>query len=189
MYNRGVGARSCQQNSAVHCLNIYSKKLESSTMPHKRKRGTQAIPILGVAGVSLTLAGGASAKTSGQAADIPSQDATARLEITLHDEEISDVSLATFYVFAKEHAGTSRVSEKLAWGCRGCGCGCYRGCGGRGCGCGGCRGCGCGGCRSCAPCASCASCASCSGCSSCGGCGPSDCGCCCPSGCGGCSCN
>ena len=65
----------------------------------KRKRGTRAIPLLGIAGMSLALAGGASAKTSGSGADIPSEDTAARHGITLHEEEISDVNLATFYVF------------------------------------------------------------------------------------------
>ena len=38
-------------------------------------------------------------------------------EITLGEEEIADVSLATFYVFDKENAGPSRRSERLACGC------------------------------------------------------------------------
>ena len=38
-------------------------------------------------------------------------------EITLGEEEIADVSLATFYVFDKENAGLSRHSERLACGC------------------------------------------------------------------------
>jgi hypothetical protein len=78
------------------------------------------ILVLGVAGVSLALAGGASARTSGSGADIPSGDTAAGREITLNEEELSDVSLATFYVFDKENARTPKVSEKLAWGCRGC---------------------------------------------------------------------
>ena len=69
------------------------------------------------------MAGGASAKTSGSGVGIRSDDTAARHEITLPEEEISDVNLATFYVFDKENARTPKVSEKLAWGCRGCGCG------------------------------------------------------------------
>ena len=38
-------------------------------------------------------------------------------EITLGEEEIADVSLATFYVFDNENAGPSRRSERLACGC------------------------------------------------------------------------
>ena len=126
---------------------------EDCAMPHvkhasKRRRGKKSVPVLGLAGVTLALAGAASAATGGPT-DTASQDSAARHEIALGEEEISDVSLATFYVFDKENARTPRLGEKLAWGCRGCGgCGC-RGCGGFR-GCGGCRGCfgcrGCGGC-------------------------------------------
>src|SRR5215469_3492433 len=111
----------------------------------KRKRRRTALPALGVAGVSLSLAGGASAATSGPATDLPSRDTAAPHEIALGEEEISDVSLATFYVFDRENAGASQLGQglKLAFGgCRGCGgCGGCRGCAARGCG--GCRGCGC----------------------------------------------
>jgi hypothetical protein len=64
---------------------------------------------------------------------------TARHEITLNEEEVTDVSLGTFYVFDRESVGMPKVSEKVAWGCGGCwgvsrlwGCGGFRGC--RGCG-------------------------------------------------------
>ena len=90
------------------------------------------------------------------AADTPTQNTAASHEITFGEEEITDVSLATFYVFDKENVGTSEPAVQLAWrgcrGCRGCGgCGGWRrGCGGCG-GCGGCRGWGgCGGCGGCA---------------------------------------
>lgn len=116
----------------------------------KRKRRGKALPMLGIAGVSLTLAGGASASTNGPAADTPSPNTSPRHEVFLGEEEISDVSLSTFYVFDKENAATPRLGEKLAWGCR---CGGCRGCGR---GCGGCR-CGWGGCAGCAGCAWCAS--------------------------------
>jgi hypothetical protein len=51
----------------------------------------------------------------------------------LSEEEISDVSLGTFYVFDKENAGKSgeQYAQRGCGGCRGCrGC---RGCGGCGC--------------------------------------------------------
>jgi len=119
----------------------------------KRKRLKEAVPVAGVVGVSLSLAGGASAASAVQTADTPSR-ATAPPQITLSEEEIADVSLGTFFVFDKETAGTPRLGEQYARGCGGCGC---RGCGGcrgcrgcgRGCGCGGCGGCGCGGCGCC----------------------------------------
>jgi hypothetical protein len=133
-----------------------------TTMPRakqasKRKAGTKAVPVLGAAGLSLSLAGGASAASSGPVADLPMlKNTTQGHEITLDEEEISDVSLATFYAFDKENTGVreSRIQLARGGGCGGCrGCGGGRGCGGcRGCG-GGCRGCGggwgCGGCGCC----------------------------------------
>jgi hypothetical protein len=117
----------------------------------KRKRRTAAVtvPVLGAAGLSLSLVGGASATTGGATADIAAHTGLLNHEITLGEEEISDVSLATFYVFDKENAATSKLGEKLAYRgcgrCGGCGgrcrCGCGRACG---CRCGGCGGCGCG---------------------------------------------
>jgi hypothetical protein len=129
-------------------------------MPHakhasKRKRMKEALPVLGVVGMSLSLAGGASAATAVPAADVPPWD-TSRPQITLSEEEIADVSLATFYVFDKENAGTPWLGERFARGCGRCGgCRCGRGCavrgGARGCAVGGgargrcaCGGCGCG---------------------------------------------
>jgi len=111
----------------------------------KRKGRKEAVPVLGVVGVSLSLASSGSAATGGSVADVPSMRPPAATphEITLNEEEISDVSLATFYVFDKETAGTPRLGQQLARGCR-CGCG---GC--RGCRRGGCGGCGCGGCGCC----------------------------------------
>jgi hypothetical protein len=117
----------------------------------KQKIRKEAVPVAGVVGVSLSLAGGASAATAVPATDMPSRN-PAPPQITLNEEEIADVSLATFYVFDKENAGTPRLGERIARGCGGCRCGGCRGCRGcgRGCGCGGgCGGCGCGGCGCC----------------------------------------
>jgi hypothetical protein len=75
-----------------------------------------------VAGVvSLLLTGVAAA--SGSAADMPSRHIAPPQEITLSEQEITDVSLATFYVVDKENARTPRLF-KVAH-CRGCG-GCRR---------------------------------------------------------------
>lgn len=128
----------------------------------KRKRGKAAL-VLGAAGVSMAMTGGASA--TAPSTNAPSQD-NAR-QMILAEEEISDVSLATFHVFDKESESPLRQGIRLAagrgcgggGGCGGCGGGggCARGgvggcahgggggCAGRGCrGCGG-RGCGCAG--------------------------------------------
>jgi hypothetical protein len=138
----------------------------------KRKRRSKALPVLGAAGLSLSLAGGASAVPGSPAADIPTRNTGEGHEITFGEEEISDVTLATFYVFDKENTGKPDSDVQLVrrgcHGCHGCHRGCrhgWRGCGGchHGCGCHGCRGChrGCGGC----------------GCGGCGGCGCGGCGC------------
>jgi hypothetical protein len=113
----------------------------------KRNGRKRAAPALGIAGVSLAMASGASASTAGSAVDVPVQNTGTHHELFLSEEEISDVSLSTFYVFDKENDATLKAGVKTAWwGCR---CGCARGCrcGWRrcgGCGCGGCGGwCGC----------------------------------------------
>ena len=99
----------------------------------KRKRSINAVPVLSAAGLSLSLASGASAAIGRPAADMPTPKTGISHEITLCEEEISDVSLATFYVFDNEKAETFRRRIKLAaGGCGGCG-GCGDGGGGEGC--------------------------------------------------------
>jgi hypothetical protein len=106
----------------------------------RRRRG-KTMPVLGAAGL-LALASGASAE---EPVDRSTPNTEVSREAFLGEEEVTDVSLATFYVFDKENAGALKPGVQLA---RGGGCGCGHGCGGGGCrGCGGCgRGCG-GGCR------------------------------------------
>jgi len=77
----------------------------------KRKRRKIALPVMGAAGVSLALAGGASAI---------SRDTASPREITLGEEEIADISLATFYVFDKEADGILQDNVILAAACGGC---------------------------------------------------------------------
>jgi hypothetical protein len=89
------------------------------------KRRSKALPALGFAGMSLSMASGACASTSEASANTspPSQ----KHEIFLDEEEISDVSLATFYVFDKENAGPPPLFQKprlAVGGGAGCGCSC-----------------------------------------------------------------
>ena len=87
----------------------------------KRKRLRKAVPTVGIAGMSLAMAGGASAATAPATATLPSQQIPLSHEIILGDEEISDVSLGTFYVFDKEDAASELGKDvQLAAG-RGCG--------------------------------------------------------------------
>jgi hypothetical protein len=104
----------------------------------KQKRATKAaIPALGAAGLTFSLLGSASASAV-PTADVPQMTHFAPNEaMTLGEEEMADVSLATFHLFDKENVGSD---VQVAWvrGCRAC-----RGCGVvRGCRCGGCGGCG-----------------------------------------------
>jgi hypothetical protein len=124
----------------------------------KRRNKGASVKVVGAAGLSLSLVGGASASTM-PTPDIPRSDNTSpNQRFVLGEEEMADVSLATFHLFDRENVG---IGIQLARGCGGCGC---RGCGG----CGGCRGCGgCGfggwfiGCAGCVGCAACAGCAGC----------------------------
>jgi hypothetical protein len=128
-----------------------------------RRRSGRAVPVLGAAGL-LVLAGSASAEASINSTMPPSG---VSYPVLLGEEEIFDVSLATFNVFDKEKSNSLLPRVQLARGgcggggcgcghggggcrgCGGCGGGCARGCGG-GCrigfGFGGCGGCGCAGC-------------------------------------------
>ena len=98
----------------------------------KRRRMRKAMPILGAAaGLSLSLTSGAPAAIGGLAAAAPTQSVAASSEFTLVEEEISDISLATFRVFDKESGGMVRPHTRLAIACGGCGAcgGCFCGAG------------------------------------------------------------
>ena len=126
--------------------------MSRSKQTSKGRGRRRVVTALGVAG-ALSLAGGASASISPTHNTAP---------VILAEEEISDVSLATFYVFDKENARAHRSGLQLAAGEGGCkqgGCkqgGCKQaGCKQGGCkqgGCGGCGGRGCGGHGGCGGC-------------------------------------
>jgi hypothetical protein len=108
----------------------------------KRKRGTKAaVSALGAAGLSFSLLGSATASAV-PTTDVPQTAAFAPNEaIMLGEEEIADISLATFYVFDKEKVGSGVQVARRGYGgcrssavrgsadsppagCRSCGCGC-----------------------------------------------------------------
>src|SRR5258708_6405017 len=112
----------------------FSAGYGGATMPgvkqaSKRKRVTKAVPALGAVGLTFSLVGGASASVVPTADTPQTPNMAPGHEITLGEEEISDVSLATFYVFDKENTGTLRGLVQEARDC----CGCSR-CGGGGAG-------------------------------------------------------
>ena len=74
----------------------------------KRARTTKATAVtaLGAAGLGLSLTGSASASTI-PTADIPKSDnISPNQRFVLSEEEMADVSLATFHLFDKEDAGS-----------------------------------------------------------------------------------
>jgi hypothetical protein len=137
----------------------------------EKKRHGKIIPAVGVGLMTLTSTACASMRAADATAEVPSAN------VLMAEEEVSDVSLATFQVFDKEgpvrlaaghggggcgHGGGGGCAHGGGGGCAhagggGCGHGggCRVGaCGHGGCGHGGCRGCrcaggcGCGGCGS-----------------------------------------
>jgi hypothetical protein len=77
----------------------------------QRKRRSKALPVLGAAGLSLSLASSASAVLGGPAVNLPTSSDGDGNQVFLGEEEIADVSLATFYVFDKEDVGAASGSS------------------------------------------------------------------------------
>ena len=95
----------------------------------KRKRATKAAaPALGAAGLSLSLVGGASASAVPTADVQPNNFSPSQAITMLSEEELADVSLATFYLFDKENAAAAKGGIQLARGCGCGGCGVYGSC-------------------------------------------------------------
>jgi hypothetical protein len=86
----------------------------------QRKRSSKAVPVLGAAGL-LALASGASAEAL---VGTPTPNIGVSHQVFLNEEEIADVSLATFYGFDKENPGTFRPGVRFAVGAGG---GCWTG--------------------------------------------------------------
>ncbi len=180
----GPPARQGEQKNAIRYLkfaDICSRGQRGLHMARakrasKRTAHGSTLSVMGTAGVSLAMAGGASATAP---ADAPPQDTAPRPAVFLGEEEMADVSLATFYVFDKNYVQAGEILRVARGGCGGC-----SGCAARGCaarGFGGCaaRGCAARGCaRACAGCRGCRGCAI----RGCGGCGCVACG----GGCGSC---
>lgn len=104
---------------------------------HVRATKAAAVTALGTAGLGLSLAGSASAHTIPTAHIPHSDNISPNQRFVLGEEEMADVSLATFYLFGKENAGSDvqLAAVVVRRGCGGCrGCRAVRGCGG----CGGC---------------------------------------------------
>jgi hypothetical protein len=151
----------------------------------KRTTKAAAVKVLGAAGLGLSLVGSASASTMPTTGISQSDNTSPNQRLVLGEEEMQDVSLATFHLFDREN-GTGVFTQIARGGCGGCGCG-HGGGGGCGHGCGGCghvgggcghggggcvafRGCGGGGFVGCRGCGGFRGCRGFRGCG-CGGCG------------------
>ena len=116
----------------AHTCHLKQNLRRMQTMPRvkqasKQKRTTKAaaVTVLGATGLGFSLLGSASASTM-PAADIAQSDNTSpNQRFVLSEEEMADVSLATFHLLDKENVGSG---VQLARGCGGC-----RGCAARGC--------------------------------------------------------
>src|ERR1700756_5968726 len=124
----------------AHDRQAISQELtEEATMSRVKQASTQkrttkaaAVKVLGAAGLSFSLANSASASTMPTFAIPHSDNTSPNQRFVLSEEEMADVSLATFYVFDRENIGGSvQLARGGCVGCRGCGgCGGFRGCGG-----------------------------------------------------------
>jgi len=103
----GVSCGGLRMRRAVSLRRIFVSRTS------KRKRRSKAVPVLGVAGLSLSLASGASIATATPSLDTITPNARESHESILREEELCDVSLATFCVFDKERAGAFRPGERL----------------------------------------------------------------------------
>ncbi len=102
-------AYECEQSLGSICM--------SEKQASKRKR-SNAVPVLGAAGLSFTVASGAYGAGSTPATDMLWRNAGVTHGIALREEEISDVTLVTFHVFDKE----TQSGQRLACGCGGACC-------------------------------------------------------------------
>jgi hypothetical protein len=79
---------------------------------HKHRR--KGLPVLGAAGLSLWLGGGAPAATGVATTDIPTCSVAVDQEQTLPEEEITDITLSTFHISDRER--TPRLLPRIAAG-------------------------------------------------------------------------
>jgi hypothetical protein len=80
--------------------------------------------VLGAAGLSLWLSGGAAASTDVTTTNIPTFSVAVDQDQSLREEEITDITLSTFHIF--DGVGQPRPLTRIAAGaCGGCGSGLY----------------------------------------------------------------
>src|SRR2546421_13024555 len=110
-----VSSLACRTCNAYNCaggLETVQTGMEDSTMPRvkqasKKKRVTKAVPAMGAAGLRFLLMGGAAAATL-PTAGVKGTPNNNPYQVTLCGEELSDINLATVFVFDKENTGSIR---------------------------------------------------------------------------------
>src|SRR6476660_2003293 len=120
LWQNGKGKPLRPVSPRARLASDFTKLTEGCEQASKKKRTTKAAAVkaLGAAGLSFSLVGSASTSTM-PTAGIPQSDNTSpNQRFVLDEEEMGDVSLATFYLFDKENAGSG---VQLARGCGGCG--------------------------------------------------------------------
>ena len=85
-----------------------------------KRRSKAVIPALGITGLSLSLAGGATASTGEASTSQPH-------ELFLGEEEVFDTSLSAFYTFDKDNGEPTSLAQHLKLAAHGGGCGCGHG--------------------------------------------------------------
>ena len=112
-----------QEPSARLPLKVEQKQAENAMPKVKQQKSTTnaaAITALGAAGMSLSLVGSASASTM-PTSDPQSHNVPPNQRFVLDEEEMADVSLATFHLFDRENVGSDvQLAAVVVRGCRGC---------------------------------------------------------------------
>ena len=135
----------CQVDPFTTTKDATMPRVKQASKHARTSKAAAAATALGTAGLGLSLGGSASANTIPTADFPPSHNIPPDQRFVLGEEEMADVSLATFHLFDKEIDRSDLqqlavvVVRRGCGGCRGC-----RGC--RGCAVRGCGGCGVGGC-------------------------------------------
>ena len=82
-------------------------------MARTSKSRSEVVPIVGL---SFAMAGAATAASAGPSTDgsFSASSARPQTEVDLFEEEVNDVSLATFYVFDKDRPGKSNCEGACA---------------------------------------------------------------------------
>ena len=123
----------------AHTCHLKQNLRRMQTMPRVKQASKQkltkaaAVTVLGATGLGFSLLGSASASTM-PAADIAQSDNTSpNQRFVLSEEEMADVSLATFHLMDKKSVASGVQLARGCGGCRGCAARGCRGCAARGC--------------------------------------------------------